>query len=101
MKKLPAPHTVKLDALSQFAGGVAHEMINVLSSIEAEAAAGARQLETGGITPAELQQRIHKLTQQGAQLVRQLLAFSQQKIGVEETLDLAEVLHGMRGALET
>ena len=101
MKKLSAPHTVKLDALSQFAGGVAHDMINVLSSIEAETAAAARLLETGDITPAELQQRIHKLTQQGAQLVRQLLAFSRQKIGVEETLDLAEVLHGMRGALET
>lgn len=101
MKKLPAPHTVKLDALSQFAGGVAHDMINVLSSIEAETAAGVRLLETGDVTPAELQQRIHNLTQQGAQQVRQLLAFSQQKIGVEETLDLAEVLRGMQPALQT
>ncbi len=101
MKKLPAPHTVKLDALSAFAGGVAHDMNNILSTIEAETAKGARQLETGEITPHELQQRLHKLTQAGAQLTRQLLAFSQQKIGVEEPLDLADVLRGMQDALQT
>lgn len=101
MKKLPAPHTVKLDALSAFAGGVAHDMINVLSSIEAEAEKGARQLEAGEITPAELQQRILKLTQVGAQLTRQLLAFSRQKIGVEEPVDLADMLRGMQDTLRT
>ena len=101
MKKLPAPHTVKLDALSEFAGGVAHDMNNILSSIEAEIAKGARELETGEITPAALQHRIHQLTQAGAQLTRQLLAFSRQKIGVEQTLDLAELLHGMQDALQT
>lgn len=101
MKKLPAPHTVKLDALSEFAGGVAHDMNNILSLIEAEIATGARELEAGEITPAALQHRIHQLTQAGAQLTRQLLAFSQQKIGVEETLDLAELLHGMQEALQT
>ena len=101
MKKLPAPHTVKLDALSAFAGGIAHDMNNILSSIEAETAKAARQLEAGETTPAEVQQRIHKLTQAGAQLTRQLLAFSQQKIGVEEPLDLADVLRGMQDALKT
>ena len=101
MKKLPAPHTVKLDALSAFACSLAHDMINILSSIEAETAKGMRQIEAGEITPAELQQHLQKLTQQGAQLTRQLLAFSQQKIGVEETLDLADVLRSMRDALQT
>lgn len=101
MKKLPAPHTVKLDALSAFAGGVAHDMNNILSSIEAETAQAARQLGAGETTPAELHQRIRKLTQAGAQLTRQLLAFSQQKIGVEEPLDLADVLRGMQDALKT
>lgn len=101
MKKLPAPHTVKLDALSAFAGVVAHDVNNILSSIEAETASAARQLEAGEITPAELQQRIRKLTQAGAQLTRRLLAFSQQKIGVEERLDLADVLQGMQETLQT
>lgn len=100
MKKLPAPQTVKLNALSEFAGGVAHDMNNILSTIEAEIARGARQLEAGEITPAALQTRIHQLTQAGAQLTRQLLAFSRQKIGVEDVLDLAGLLRGMQDSLQ-
>ena len=89
MKKLDL-QSRKLDTLGQMAGGIAHDVNNILSSIEAEARA---------VPDNDARARLLHLTRQGAELTRQLLAFAQQKVGVEETIDLAEFLRGMEPVL--
>jgi len=82
----------KLEALGQFAGGIAHDFNNILSIVEGHMHIAIRQLEKGTLKPEQLQ-KILNATQRGAGLTRQLLSFGRQKVGVEEKINLVEVLH--------
>ncbi|MDE1153813.1 MAG: ATP-binding protein [Micavibrio sp.] len=75
----------KLEALGGFAGGIAHDFNNILSIIEGYAHVALHQ---GGADVVTLQ-KILSATQRGAGLTRQLLAFSRQKIGMEQVIDLS------------
>jgi len=78
----------KLEALGGFAGGIAHDFNNILSIIEGYAQVA---LHKGG-ADAETLQKILTATQRGAGLTRQLLAFSRQKIGMEQVIDLSSAV---------
>jgi two-component system cell cycle sensor histidine kinase/response regulator CckA len=88
-------HAQKLEALGQLAGGIAHDFNNILSIIEGHTELALKQLQTGNLTPEQLE-RIRAATARGAGLTRQLLAFGRQKIGVLERLDAVKALAGIR-----
>lgn len=89
----------KLEALGQLAGGVAHDVNNILSIIEGHAELALRAAESGRST-AEHLERIRAATARGAALTRQLLAFGRQKIGVLEPVETGAALIGLRVLLE-
>lgn len=75
----------KLEALGQFAGGIAHDFNNILSIIEGYAGIAEKDFAAGRLSPDVLK-KIMAATQRGAGLTRQLLAFSRQKVGLQERL---------------
>ena len=77
----------KLEALGLFAGGIAHDFNNILSVIDAYARLALKEQAA----PEEMQ-KILAAAERGAGLTRRLLAFSRQKVGVAEALDVAEEL---------
>ena len=81
----------KLEALGQFAGGIAHDFNNILSVIEGYAYVALQQEKKGQVDRTHLE-AIIKSTQKGASLTRQLLAFSQQNIALEQDIDLKKVI---------
>jgi len=81
------PHAQKLEALGQLAGGIAHDFNNILSIIEGYTEIALKHLRDGTLTPEALE-RIRLSTARGAGLTRQLLAFSRQKIGIIDSMDL-------------
>jgi CheY-like chemotaxis protein len=81
----------KLEALGQFAGGIAHDFNNILSVIEGYTYVVLQQEKKGAIDRSYLE-AILKSTQKGAGLTRQLLAFSQQNIALEQDIDLKKVI---------
>jgi CheY-like chemotaxis protein len=85
----------KLESLGRFAGGIAHDFNNILSIIEGHTHAALKKLAEGHLTAEQLQ-KILLSTQRGAGLTRQLLAFSRQKIGVEETIMMQDMLARQR-----
>lgn len=87
---LPDAQSQKLESLGLLAGGIAHDVNNILSVIEGYAQIALRQPGAEGAR-AELQ-KILQATQRGAGLTRQLLAFAQQRVDPPESLDLAEAV---------
>jgi len=86
------PHAQKLEALGQLAGGIAHDFNNILSIIEGYTEIALKHLREGTLTPEELE-RIHLSIARGAGLTRQLLAFSRQKTGIIDSMDLCAAMH--------
>lgn len=85
-------HAQKLEALGQLAGGIAHDFNNILSIIEGYTEIALKHLREGTLTPEELE-RIRLSTARGAGLTRQLLAFSRQKIGIIDSMDLGAAVN--------
>lgn len=92
-------HAQKLEALGQLAGGIAHDFNNILSIIEGHTELALKQLESGTLSPEQLE-RIRAATARGAGLTRQLLAFGRQKVGVLERMDICKALSGIRLLLQ-
>jgi signal transduction histidine kinase len=96
-------HTQKLEAVGQLTGGVAHDFNNLLTVITGnldlleEVIAGNRRLT------AERQLKLLRAAQNaaehGAQLIRQLLAFSRRSVLHSETVDLNAVIAGFEDFL--
>lgn len=95
LSKPAAVQAQKLEALGRFAGGIAHDFNNILSIIEGYTNIAVKSLQDGTLTPQQLQ-KILLSTQRGAGLTRQLLAFSSQKIGFEQTIDLCAAMETQR-----
>lgn len=89
----------KMDALGKLTGGIAHDFNNLLSVIvsNVELLAGH---SAGNTVVDSLAQRALDAAQEGAQLVRRLLAFARNQPLSPDVLDLGEVVHGMRDMLE-
>jgi two-component system cell cycle sensor histidine kinase/response regulator CckA len=82
----------KMDALGQLAGGVAHDFNNLLTAISANAELMSFELDEQAPAREELEE-IRRTVRRGAELTRQLLAFSRPDgSGRLEALDLNDVV---------
>jgi two-component system, cell cycle sensor histidine kinase and response regulator CckA len=81
----------KMEAVGQLAGGIAHDMNNLLMVIlsYAEFLRGHTELDEDGQRQAE---EIHRAAESARSLIRQLLAFSRRQVLQPKVLDLNEVV---------
>jgi hypothetical protein len=89
----------KMEALGRLAGGIAHDFNNLLTAINGYADLVAIELPPGSTIRDEVGQ-IRAAGDRGAELIRQLLAFGRRSPLQPQTLDLAEVMDGLRPLLE-
>ena len=82
----------KMEAVGQLAGGVAHDFNNLLSIIQNYAHFSMNGLSPDDARSQDLQE-VLKASRRGADLVRQLMAFSRRENVVGVSLDLNEVVH--------
>ena len=95
-KKLEAQYrqSQKMEAIGQLAGGVAHDLNNILAVVQMQ----CDLLKTSGhASPAQLEcaVEIYAATQRGATLTRQLLLFSRKETLRLRDLDLNQSIDGM------
>ncbi len=81
----------KLEALGKLAAGVAHDFNNILSIIDGYSRLAVNEAPEGGAFQ-EYFKKIRTATQRGADLTRQMLTFSRQKIATKTVIDLVEVV---------
>ncbi len=88
----------KMEAVGQLTGGIAHDFNNLLQVVSS----GLQLLEKPGSEErrARLLGAMRQATDRGAQLTRQLLAFSRRQELRPEVVDLGAQLAGMREMLE-
>jgi len=84
-------HAQKMDALGQLAGGVAHDFNNLLFVIQNYARFGMEGLAEDDPRAEDLTEVLNA-SQRGADLVRQLLAFSRKDDISPEVLDINEAI---------
>ena len=87
----------RLEAVGQLAGGVAHDLNNVLAAVLSLAELAA--LEIGEGTAHDDLLEIRRTAKKGADLLRQLLIFSRRDRSQPEALDLNEVITSMENLL--
>jgi signal transduction histidine kinase/ActR/RegA family two-component response regulator len=88
----------KLEAIGLLAGGVAHDMNNILSVVISYAALVADELAPGDPRADDIRE-ILRAGDRGRVLTRQLLAFSRQQVLEPVILDLGEVAGGVEKML--
>lgn len=84
----------KLEAVSRFAGGIAHDFNNLLTAIRGYSDLLLASLPTDGPYRQDVE-LIKDATDRGADLTRQLLAFSRQQVLHLAVLDLNDVVDGI------
>ncbi len=84
----------KMESVGRLAGGVAHDFNNILQAILAHADVALAGLGTGS-PPEEHLREIRTAAERGANLTRQLLAFSRREEIHPKILDLNELTAGM------
>jgi PAS domain S-box-containing protein len=91
-------HAQKMEAVGRFAGGVAHDFNNLLTVIN-----GCGDLLLQTIGPEEnardLVEQIRQAGERGANLTRQILAFSRHQVVTPRTLDVNAVIRNMESML--
>ncbi|MES0371168.1 MAG: response regulator [Mariprofundaceae bacterium] len=88
----------RAESLSVMAGGIAHDFNNLLTSIMGSSALVA--MSTGPNHEANTHcERINEACQKAAELCNQMIAYSGQGKYNVKSLDIAEMLKGMRGGL--
>jgi signal transduction histidine kinase/ActR/RegA family two-component response regulator len=91
-------HAQKMEAIGQLTGGVAHDFNNLLMVI-----AGGLEMLRGRPDPKRrerLMDGMRLATQRGSALTKQLLAFSRRQTLKPQTVDLADLIGGMRELLD-
>ncbi len=89
----------KLEAIGRLAGGVAHDFNNLMATILTYADIALGTLAEDDAARADLLE-IKQAGTRAAQLTRDLLVFSGQHGGERVTIDLGQMLEGMRHLLE-
>lgn len=90
----------RLASLGRIAGGVAHDVGNMLTVITNSAALARRRLEQPELADAALK-RVQEAAERSAELASQLLAFSKGQEATREPLDLNALLLDFRGMIES
>jgi len=87
-------HSQKMDSIGRLAGGVAHDLNNMLEVILIHAEMAMRGLASGHPLQDGLR-AIERAAGRSAELTRQLLAFARRQAAVPRLLDLNESVSGM------
>lgn len=91
-------HAQKMEAVGRFAGGVAHDFNNLLTVIN-----GCGDILLDTIRPEQdahdLVQQIRQAGERGANLTRQILAFSRHQVVAPRKLDINAVIRNMESML--
>ena len=90
--------TERIQAAGRLAGGVAHEVNNMMTGVIGFGQFLLRTLEAGDPRRADVEEIIRAGTR-AADVTRQLLAFTRQQVLRPEVLDLNEVVQGMEKML--
>jgi two-component system cell cycle sensor histidine kinase/response regulator CckA len=93
-------HAQKMDAVGRLAGGVAHDMNNVLAVVLSYSAFLLEGVESGEVRADDVRE-IRTAAQRGAALTKQLLAFSRQRVLKLGLLDLNETITEMLRMVRT
>jgi len=89
-------HSQKMEAIGRLAGGVAHDFNNLLTVILGHCEMMTRRVEPG--TPLHREaEAVLKAGRRGADLARQLLAFSRKQLVEPRVIDLNQVLADLDG----
>ena len=80
----------KMEAIGQLAGGIAHDFNNLLAVIQIQTSLLATEPDLGPTLKNGIQ-LVMAAVEQAANLTRQLLTFSRQKVKVTEDLDVRDV----------
>ena len=88
--------TQRLETLGSLAGGVAHDMNNLMSVVLSYSEVLAEELDEPARTDLL---EIHRAGQRAVGLTRQLLAFSRQQVLAPKVVDLSEICGGMETML--
>jgi signal transduction histidine kinase/CheY-like chemotaxis protein len=91
-------HAQRLEAIGTLAGGVAHDFNNLLTAVKGYASAALEELRTWDPARADVEE-IKRAADRGAELVRQLLAFSRKQVLKPRVLDLDEAVAGVEKLL--
>lgn len=94
-------HAQRMESLGRLAGGVAHDINNVVTAIIGftdMAIAGMRAADTAEQVDADLQQ-VRRAADRAAVMARQLLSFSRQRIAQVRPLDMSEVVRDIEPML--
>jgi PAS domain S-box-containing protein len=86
----------KMDAVGRLAGGVAHDLNNLLTVIQGHSEILLGKLDEEDRTYHNVSE-IHAASERAANLTRQLLAFSRQEEPDSSLVDLGEMVRGMEG----
>ena len=89
----------KMESMGILAGGVAHDMNNVLGAIMGLASAGL-ETEPPGSPAHKAFDTILKASVRGGKMVRSLLSFARQSLAEEKVLDLNAILREQASLLE-
>jgi len=87
-------HAQKLEAVGTLAGGVAHDFNNLLTAVKGYAGAALEELRAWDPARADVEE-IKRAADRGAELVRQLLAFSRKQVLKPQVLDLDAAVAGV------
>ncbi len=89
----------RMEAVGRLAGGVAHDFNNLLSVVSGCASLLGETIGPESEGQGDLEQ-IHRAVARGADLVRQLLAFSRRQMLAPRVLDLAQSLREVQSLLQ-
>ncbi len=84
-------HAQKMEALGRLAGGIAHDVNNLLTVITS-AGSQLREAAPRGSPAFELSDELLHAATRGAEMMRQLLAFSRRQVVAPRPIDLNKVL---------
>jgi two-component system, cell cycle sensor histidine kinase and response regulator CckA len=87
-------HVQKLEAIGQLAGGIAHDLNNILTAITSFSQFAVASLPAESSARSDVEQ-VEFAAQRAATLTRQLLAFSRQQVLQPQLLSLNDVVRGM------
>jgi two-component system cell cycle sensor histidine kinase/response regulator CckA len=88
----------RLEAVGRLAGGIAHDFNNLLTVVMTAGQAARRLVGPGAAAGAYLDDLVHAAVR-GAELTRQLLAFSRRQVMHPRPIDLAALIEQLAGLL--